>query len=85
MPPQVFVVDSPVSIHVQASNARYELVLVRMGAALALAQDVRPPIEHIVTESGSCLGGDVPADFKIHTEAVYSDIDARQVFLVESP
>ena len=84
-PPQVFEVEAGVMIHVQHGNSPYELVLVRIGGTVESGIDLRPPVEHVVNESGSCLIGDLRETFKIHTEAVYSDVGARQVFLVESP
>ena len=84
--PQVFEVESTVTIHVQHDNSPYELVVVRVdGTGEFSGGDVRPPVEHVVNESGSCLIGDLREIFKIHTQAVYSDTGARQVFLVDSP
>ena len=84
-PPQVFEVEAGVIIHVQHGNSPYELVLVRIGGTAKSGTDVRPPVEHVVRESGSCLIGDLRETFQIHTDAVNSDLSARQVFLVESP
>ena len=84
-PPHVFEVEAGVIIHVQHGNSPYELVLVRIGGTAKSGIDVRPPVEHVVRESGSSLIGDLRETFKIHTDAVYSDLSARQVFLVESP
>ena len=85
-PPQVFKVESSVVIHVQHDNSPYELVLVRVGpTGESSGSNVRPPVERVVNESGSCLIGDLRETFKIRTEAVYSDTGARQVFLVDSP
>jgi len=85
-PPQVFKVESSVLIQVQHDNSPYELVLVRVDATREFSGlDLRPPVEKVVNESGSCLIGNLRETFKIHTEAVYSDTGARQVFLVDSP
>ncbi|MFT7599506.1 MAG: hypothetical protein ACI8TP_002439 [Acidimicrobiales bacterium] len=84
-PPQIFEVETEVTIHVQHSNSPYELVLVRIGDEGEFALDIRPPVEHVVSESGSCPNGDSPETFRILTDAVYSAPDARQVFLIESP
>ena len=85
-PPQVFKVESSVLIHVQHDDLPYELVLVRVdGTREFSGLNVRPPVEQIVNESGSCLIGDLRETFKIHTEAVYSHTGARQVFHVDSP
>ncbi|HDH02728.1 MAG TPA: hypothetical protein ENH15_00605, partial [Actinobacteria bacterium] len=79
-PPQVFEVESSVLIQVQHDNSPYELVLVRVdGTREFSGLTVRPPVEKIVNESGSCLIGDLRETFKIHTEAVYSHTGARQV------
>jgi len=85
-PPQVFKVESSVIIHVQHDNSPYELVLVRVGSSgKSSGLNVRPPVEQIVNESGSCLVSDLRETFKIHADAVYSDAGARQVFIVDSP
>ncbi len=85
-PPQVFEVESSVDIVVQHDNSPYELVLVRVdGTSEFRGSSVRPPVETIVNESGSCLIGDLRETFKIHTEAVDSETGARRVFLVDSP
>jgi len=85
-PPQVFEVESSVIIHVQHDDSPYELVLIRMGREAESSRlEVRPPVERVVNESGSCLIGDLRESFKIHTEAVYSETGARQVFLIDSP
>jgi len=85
-PPQVFEIESSVIIAVQHDDLPYELVVVRIdGTGESTGLNVRPPVEQIVNESGSCLIGDLRETFEIHTEAVYSDTDARQVFLVDSP
>jgi len=85
-PPQVFEVESGVLIQVQHNDSPYELVLVRLdGTGEFSGLGVRPPVETIVNESGSCLIGDLRETFKIHTEAVYSETGARQVFRVDSP
>jgi hypothetical protein len=85
-PPQVFEVESSVVIHVQRDNSPYQLVVVRVdGTREPSGFDVRPPVERIFNESGSCLIGDLRETFKIHTDAVYSDVGGRQVFLVDSP
>jgi hypothetical protein len=85
-PPQVFEVESSVIIHVKHDDLPYELFLVRVdGTGESTGLTVRPPVEQIVNESGSCLIGDLRETFEIHTEAVYSDAGARQIFLVGSP
>ena len=85
-PPQVFKVESSVIIHVQHDDLPYELAVVRVdGTGEFSGLNVRPPVEVVVNESGSCLIGDLRETFKIHIAAVYSDTGARQVFLVDSP
>jgi hypothetical protein len=82
---QVFDVEAGVIINVQHGNLPYELVVVRVGVTEKSGIDIRPSLEHVVNESGPCLIGDLRDSYKIHAEAVSSDADARQVFLVESP
>lgn len=84
-PPQVFEVTSNVMIHVEGQNAPYELVIVRLGedgnkGPIA----IRPPVERVVNQAGSCLLGDLREYSRVHIDAVYSDPSVRQVFVVES-
>ena len=85
--PQVFqVVESGVTIHVNHDHSPYELVLVRIdGTAEFSRLNVRPPVEHIINKPSPCPTGDFPDMFKVHTDAVYSNPTARQIFLIESP
>lgn len=46
---------------------------------------LRPPVERIINKSGSCPVGELHETFKIHSDAVYSDTGARQVFVIDSP
>ena len=81
--PQVFESSSSVLVHVESEDVPYELVIVRLGAEGNGDQIIiRPPVEHVVDESGSCLVGDLREYFRIRTDAVYSELDARQVFVV---
>lgn len=84
--PQVFEVKSEVTIHVHHENSTYELLLVHFGETPEFSRfDVRPPVERIADESGSCPDGGGPETFKVHIDAVYFDTVARQVFVVDSP
>jgi hypothetical protein len=84
-PPQLFELTSNVMIHVESQDAPYELVIVRLGEEDSEGRiDIRPPVEHVVNESGSCLIGDLRKYSRVHIDAVYSDQNARQVFVVES-
>lgn len=85
-PPQVFEVESDVTIQVHHENSPYELMLVRIGSTPEFSRlNVRPPVERVVDESGSCPIGELHETFKIRTDAVYSDTGTRQVFVVDSP
>lgn len=65
-PPQVFEVESSVIIHIQHDGFPYELVLVRVdGTREFSGWDVRPSVEKIVNESGSCLIGDLRETFRV--------------------
>lgn len=84
--PQVFDVESEVTIQVHHDNSPYELMLVRIAGTREFSRlNVRPPVERVVNESGSCRTGDSHETFKIHTDAVYSDLGARQIFVIGSP
>lgn len=84
--PQMFTVESPVMIHVQHKSGPYELTLLRSGDAHGMSDvSVRPPVEHVVNEAGSCLIGESRETFKIDIEAVYSHSGSTQAFLIESP
>lgn len=82
-PPQVFELASNVMIHVESQDAPYELVIVRLGKDDNEGRiDIRPPVERVLNESGSCLIGDLREYFRIRTDATYSDLNARQVFMI---
>ncbi len=84
-PPQTFELTSNVLIHVESQDVSYELVVVRLGEDdNGGGIDIRPPVERVLNESGSCLIGDIREYWRVHVDAVYSDLSARQVFLVES-
>ena len=84
-PPQVFELTSNAMIHVESQHAPYELVIVRLGEDDNDRRiDIRPPVERVVNESGSCLIGDLPEYSRVGIDAVYSDLNGRQVFVVES-
>ena len=84
-PPQLFELTSSVMIHVESQDAPYELVIVRLGEGDNDGRiDIRPPVERVVNESGSCLIGDLPEYSRVRLDAVYSDLNDRQVFVVES-
>ncbi len=85
-PPQVFEVTSSVMIDVEHNRSTYELVVVRIDGARGFSGfRVRPPVEPITDESWVCPGGGLGEVFKIRTDAVYSDPDARQIFVIDSP
>lgn len=83
--PQTFELTSNVMIHVESQDAPYELVIVRLGEDDNEGGiDIRPPVQRVLNESGSCLIGDLREYSRVHIDAVYSDLSARQVFVVES-
>jgi hypothetical protein len=82
-PPQVFELTSKVMIHVESQDAPYKLVIVRLGEDDNEDRiDIQPPVERVLNESGSCLIGDLREYFRIRTDAVYSALNARQVFVI---
>jgi len=83
-PPQVFELTSNVMIHVESQDAPYELVIVRLGEEDNESRiDISPPVERVLNESGSCLIGNLREYSRVRIDAVYSDLNARQVFVVE--
>ncbi len=83
--PQVFEVESTVTIQVQREDSPYDLFLVRIGNTPEPSGfDVHPPLERVASEPGFCSVGERHDIFKIRTDAVYSDVSARQVFVVHS-
>lgn len=85
-PPPVFDVVSNVLIHVRHDGSPYELVVVRTnGSQTWSGHDIHPPVEATTNEPDSCLTGNHAATLRIHTDAAYSDVDARQVFRIASP
>ncbi len=84
-PPQVFELTSDVMIHVESPDAPYELIIVRLGEDGNESRiDIRPPVERVLNESGSCLIGDLREYSRVRIDTVYSDLNAREVFVVES-
>ncbi len=81
-PPPIFETTSNVMIHVEGQGAPYELVIVRLGEDGVGDIDIWPPVERVFNESGSCLVGDLREYFRIRTDSVYSDPDARQSYMI---
>lgn len=84
-PPQTFELTTNAMIHVESQDSPYELVIVRHGEdENERGIVIRPRVERVLDESGSCLVGDLREYTRVHIDAVYSDPNARQVFIVES-
>ncbi len=85
-PPPLFEVNSSVLIHVQQDGSPYELVVVRIDGGQGWSDvDVHPPVEAVISDWDSCLTGSHSETMRIRTDAVYSAVDARQVFRLPSP
>ncbi len=83
--PPVFDVDSHVDLHVDSTAAPYDLVLVRFGDSDGWSDlDVIAPAT-VEPDAAQRCGPDGDAQLEIiRVDAVYSDVTARQVFVISS-
>lgn len=83
--PPVFEVRSHVDLHVDSTAAPYELVLVRFGDADGWSGfDLRPPVTVEPAALRHCGADNGPKVRTVHLDAMYSDVTARQVFVISA-